>query len=110
QFSTIGAALRRHDPAMQDGPHFRRVLGLCLVGVVPEVEAVHALVVEPQTDVMRMIDALAWPRIERPAARYDGPLRAADRIEHRLLHAFGPEVGGERRAADGDVHAPRRFV
>ena len=34
-------------------------------GVVPEVEAVDVAVVEPEADVVRMIDALAGPRVER---------------------------------------------
>jgi hypothetical protein len=49
---------------MDDGPVFRRVLGRDGVRVVPEVEAVDVAVVEPEADVMRMVDALARPRLQ----------------------------------------------
>src|SRR4029079_6974752 len=71
---------------------------------------VDVLVVQPQADVMRMIDTLSVSRIERPAAGGERAVRVADGVEHRLLHRVGPDVRREGLAADGDVDAPCRFV
>ena len=107
-------ARRRLSPTtiapMEDRAHLRSLRRLDRVGVVPEIEAVHVLVVEPQADVMRMIDALAGARRERPPARDDRAAGAANRIEHRLLDVVRPDVRRERLAADGDVDAPRALV
>jgi hypothetical protein len=71
--SLVGAALRLDDPAVIDRAHLRRVFGLDRIRVVPEVEAVHVAMVEPQADVVRMIHPLARPRIERKPARDERP-------------------------------------
>ena len=52
-----------------------------------------------------MIDALAGARLERKAARDDGAVGGAERIEHRLFELRGPDVRRERLAVDGDVNA-----
>ena len=91
-------------------PIFGACAGRDRVGVVPEVEAVHVAVVEPEADVVRMIHALARPRLERIAARHDDAVRRAQRIEHRLLERRRPDVGRERLAADEDVDAPVGLV
>ena len=70
---SIVAAFALDDLPMQDRAHLL-ARGLDGVGVVPEVEAVHVTVVQPQADVMRMIDSLTLPRFEREAARHDRPL------------------------------------
>ena len=61
---------------MDDRAHLRRLFGRDRVGVVPEVEAVDVAVVEPQSDVVRMVDALALAGLERVAARDERALRA----------------------------------
>jgi hypothetical protein len=68
ELAALGAACGGHDPPVEDRPHLRSLRRLDLVGVVPEIESVHHLVVEPQTDVVRVIDALAGARRERPPA------------------------------------------
>ena len=84
--ASTGAARRALHPAVEDRSHVRRrAVGLIAVGVVPEVEPVHVAVVEPESGVVRMVDAFARPWIERIAARDDRAARAADRIQHRLL-------------------------
>ena len=40
-----------HDAAMGDGAHLGRLLGLDLVGVVPEIEPVHVAMIQPEADV-----------------------------------------------------------
>ena len=59
QLAAIGAALGLDDALVMDGAHLRRPVGRDVVGVVPEVEPVHVAVVEPEADVMRVIEALA---------------------------------------------------
>ena len=59
QLALACAALRVDDLLMDDRAHLVAAIGRDRVGVVPEVEAVHVAVVEPQPDVVRMIDALA---------------------------------------------------
>jgi hypothetical protein len=95
---------------VEHGAHLRRVLGLDRVGVVPEVEPVHVAVVEPQTDVVRMVDALPGARVERKAARDERAVRGADGIEDRLLERGRPDVRGERLAVDRDVDPLARLV
>jgi predicted permease len=53
------------------------------IGIRMALGAAHA-------DVMRMVDAFTRPRIERPAAGDDRTVRAANRIENRLLHLLRP--------------------
>ena len=72
QLALVRAALGVDDAPVEDGAHLRRLIGLDRVGVVPEVEAVDVAVVQPETDVVRMVDALTLAGIEREATRDHG--------------------------------------
>jgi hypothetical protein len=95
---------------VNDGAHLRRAIRPDRVGVVPEIQAVDVPVVEPQADVMGMIDALVGARLERPASRDDGPGRGADRVERGLLLIARIDVRGEGFAVDRDIHPCRRRI
>src|SRR2546428_1642994 len=108
--ATLLTTLRRDEPPVKDRSHLGRVVRLQRIGVVPEVDAVDALVVEPEADMVRVIDALTRPRIEWPSPGDERAGRASNRIEHGLPKALGPDVRRKRRAADRDVDPARRFV
>src|SRR5207253_9128882 len=71
QLTLVGAAFRADDGLVPDGPHFRSVLRLDSFRIVPEINSVDALVVEPQPNVVRMVGALTRARFERIAAGDD---------------------------------------
>ena len=96
--------------AMHDSAHLGHALGGNGIGVVPKVEPVHVAVVEPQADLVGMVDALAGPGLERPAARHHSARRVAHRIQRRLLESRGIDVRRERLAVDEDVDAALVFV
>src|SRR5205814_10608418 len=64
QGAAAGASLSLDDAGVAAGAHFRRLFFRDRVGIVPEIQSVYVAVVEPQADMMRMIDALAVPRLE----------------------------------------------
>src|SRR4029079_8234332 len=76
----------------------------------PEVEPVHVAMVEPEPDVMGMVDALAGPRIERKSPGDERAFRRADGIQHRLFQRRGPDIRRERLAVDRDVDALGAFI
>src|SRR5437667_287879 len=69
EHAPVGAALCGDDRAVANDAHLRGVFGLDGFGIVPEVEAVDITVVEPETDMMRMVHAFAGAGLERIAAR-----------------------------------------
>ena len=66
--------------------------------------------VQPQPDVMGMVDALPLPRLERESARDDRAGRASQREQRRLFERGRIDVRRERLAVDGHVDAPRSLV
>src|SRR5260221_7072975 len=110
QLSLIGAALCQRDSAMADYAHLRGIFHLNCFRVVPEIEAADVAIVEPQASVMRMIDTLTRPRLEREPTGDDCALGGAERIEDGLRKLFGPNVGGEGPAVDDDVDASFGYI
>src|SRR5690242_19542454 len=76
ELAILRTTLCGHDRTLHDGAHFRRPFRRNRVGIVPKIQSVYVLVVEPQTGVMRMIDAFAGPRFERITTRDDGASRS----------------------------------
>ena len=75
----------------------RPILACCSGGkarrVVPEVDAVDVAVAQEQAHVVRMVGALAGPRVEGKPAGDGRALRGEDRIEDGLGQRLGPDVG-----------------
>ena len=93
---SLGAASRRCSMARWwMVPIFAASSGRQGLGVVPEVDAVHVAVVEPEADVVGVVHPLPGPRVEGEPARDQGAARGADGEEHRLGQPLGPDVGGE---------------
>src|SRR5262249_59872891 len=78
--------------------------------VVPEVEAVYVAVVEPQPDLVRMIDSFSGARIDGISPGDDSSVCSSKRIKDRLLDRDRPDVGCERFASDRDVNTPVCFI
>src|SRR5579859_3850058 len=110
KFAAIRAALGRDDFAVNDGAHLRAIFGLDGVGVVPEIEAIHVAVVEPQSGMMRMVDAFVGTRLEWVATGDGDAFIVDERIEHRLLQRRWPDIRGKRLAVNGDIDAAMRLV
>lgn len=95
---------------MKNRAHLCAVFGLDGVGVIPEIEAVDAFVVEPQAGVVGVVDALAGAGRERVAARDGDAFVGNERIENGLFERSGPDVRGEGLAVDSDVNATVGFI
>jgi hypothetical protein len=95
---------------VDNGAHLWSIFRFDGVGVIPEIDAVDALIVEPKARVMRMIDALAGTLLERKAASDDGAFGGAQWIENGFFERGGPDVGSERLPIYGDVDAAGLFV
>ena len=110
QLATVDAAFRVDHLAVEDRPHLGRAFSRDRVGVVPEVQSIDVAMVEPQPDVVWMVDAFTRTRLERVAARDEGSLRRANREQRRFLQRRRVDVGREWLPVDRDVHASRGFV
>src|SRR5438270_13484303 len=106
----VGAAFCRDDGTVANGAHFAGILRLDGFGIIPEVEAVDAFVVEPETGVMRMINAFGGARLERKTTRDDRAFGRTEREENGFGELVRPNVGGEGLAIDGYVDAMLVFV
>src|ERR1700676_4601553 len=110
QLSFIRSALCHSNGAMADVPHLWRVFRLDGFRVVPEIETVDIPVVEPQPDMVRMVESFPRPRLKRKTACDDRAPSSAQRIENWLSQLFWPHVGGKRLAINKDVDAPLPFI
>ena len=110
QLAFIVSTFRADDFSLEDVAHFVGVLFFDRVRVIPKIEVVHIAVVEPQADVVRMIDAFAGARLQRESPCHDGAVCGAERIEDGLGEIVGPDIGGEGLSVDDDVDAARGFV
>src|SRR4029450_3756695 len=110
QLAAIDAAFRIDDLAMEDRTHLRSTLGRDGIGIVPEIQSVHVAMVEPQADMVWVVDALARTRLEREPARDERALCRADWEEGRFLQRRGVDVRRERLPVHRDIHASRGFV
>src|SRR5882724_12118014 len=95
---------------MENGAHLWSVFRFDGVGIVPEIDAVDAFIVEPKAGVVRVIDAFACALLEREAASDDSAFGGAQRIENGFFERRGPDVGGKGLAINGDVDAAGFFV
>ena len=80
----VRASLYRDDGALLDGAHLWSILRLDGFGIVPEINAIDAFVVEPQPSMMRMIHTFTGPLLQWEATSDDGALGSAQRIEDWL--------------------------
>ena len=71
QLALFGTAFCRDDGALDNGAHFGDRFGFDGLGIVPEIDAVDTLVVEPEAGVMRVIDAFAGALLKGKAAGDD---------------------------------------
>ena len=95
---------------MENRSHLGSVFRFDGVGIVPEIEAIDAFIVEPETGMMGVIDAFAGALLEREAASDGGAFSRAERIEDGFFQRGGPNVGGERLAVDRNVDAASLLV
>ncbi len=110
QLSPVRSALGRDDLLLIDRPHLRAVLRLDRIGVVPEIKAIDIPIVEPHPRMVRMVNALSRPRLQRIATRHRNPLRRDQRIQNRLLQRRRPEIGSKRLPVDRNVDALMRLI
>src|SRR5262249_23751593 len=85
EFAFLGAAPGSEHIAMYDRAHFALVLRLDGVRVVPKINSADVAVVEPETNVMRVVGSLTWSG--RKTARHELALSGPKREEHRLLES-----------------------
>src|SRR5271169_4486249 len=71
QLALLRTAFYRNDRALNNSPHLRRIFRLNRVGIVPEIQPIDVLVVKPKTGMMRVVNALARPLLERIPASDD---------------------------------------
>src|SRR5215470_11020282 len=95
---------------MYDGPVRVIRVWFDAIGVVPEIDPVDVSVVEPEPDMVRVVDALARPRVEREPSGHNGAGRCPQRIKNRLFQRIGPNVRGKGLAVDGYIDAARGVV
>src|SRR6266850_411708 len=110
EFALLRTAFRGDDGLVDDGAHLWSIFRFDGVGIVPEIDAVDAFIIEPKAGVMRVIDAFAGALLERKAASDDGALGGTQRIQNGFFERGGPDVGSERLSIDGDVDATVLFV
>src|SRR6267154_80246 len=95
EFALLGTTLCERDRLVTNVAHLRCVFRLDSCRVVPEIETVDVPIVEPQADVMWMVDALARTRIQRISSRNESALGVTQRIQNGLSKFFGPDIRGE---------------
>src|SRR5262249_34043295 len=105
EFASVLAIHGPQDLSMDDCAIGVVGIRLYAIRVIPEVDSIDIPVVEPQSNVVRMVDALAGSGIEREAASDNGASRRPERIEDGLFDSVGPDVGGERLAVHRNVNA-----
>src|ERR1700730_18184936 len=110
ELALFRTAFCRNNGTMENGAHLWGIFRFDGVGIVPEIDAVDTLVVEPKAGVMRMIDAFAGALLERKAASDDGAFGGAQRIENGFSQGGRPDVGSEGLAIDEDVDAASVLV
>lgn len=72
------------------------------IGVIPEIKPVDILIVEPEPDMMGMIDGFARAGFYREAAGNQLFIAGVDWIEHGFLERIGVHEGGKRLPVGGD--------
>src|SRR6266404_5634161 len=110
ELALLRTAFRGDNGAMENGAHLWSVFRFDGVGIVPEIDAVDAFIVEPKAGVVRVIDAFAGALLERKAASNNRALGGSQGIENGFFERRGPNVGSERLSIDGDVDATVLFV
>ena len=76
------------------------------VGVVPEIQAVDVLEVQPQPQVVRVVGGLAGAGRQREAAGDEGAVGGPQRVEHRLFQRVGVEEAGKELLTYEHVNLP----
>src|SRR6266849_2131869 len=110
ELALLRTAFRGDNGTVDDGAHLWSMFRFDGVGIVPEIDAVDAFIVEPKAGVVRVIDSLSGALLERKAASEDRALGGSQGIKNGFLECRGPDVGSERLSIDGDVDATVLFV
>src|SRR2546429_144812 len=98
ELALIRTAFGRDHGAMENGAHLGGIFRFDGVGIVPEINAIDALIVQPKAGVMGVVDALAGALLERKAASDDGAFGGAQRIENGFFKRGGPDIGRDRKS------------